>query len=117
MQKVLLLEDDLITVDLLTLLLEEAGYKTAHADNTDAAVELLENFTPDIFLSDWSIDGSVNAHEVARKVRNKNPQAKVIFVTGHSSDDLTPELADLGQFKVYQKPVEYEHIVDTLALN
>lgn len=114
MQKVLVLEDDIITVSLVLMLLEDAGYLPEHADTTDAAVASIERGVPDILLSDWTIDGSISAGDVARLLRERNPAAKIIFITGRSADELGPQLTGLDPFTLYQKPVEYEQIIDRL---
>lgn len=114
MKNVLVLEDDGIAVALLTSLLEEASYSIITANNTDEALAALSNFTPDIFLSDWSIPGTVDAREVALKIRTKNPSSQIIFITGFSPEDLNPKLADIPNCRIHQKPVDYEEIVSTL---
>ncbi len=114
MQQVLVLEDDIITVSLILMLLEEAGFATEHAGNTDDAIVSVNRTAPDILLSDWSLDGSVSAADVARLVRERNPDARVIFITGRSEEELGAQLAGLEPFTLFQKPVEYEAIIGTL---
>lgn len=114
MQKVLVLEDDIITVSLVLMLLEDAGYLPDHADTTDAAVSSINRGVPDILLSDWTIDGSISAGDVARLLREKNPEAQIIFITGRSADELGAQLSGLDPFTIYQKPVEYEDIISQL---
>ena len=114
MKNVLVLEDDGIAVALLTSLLEESSYSIITANNTDEAIAALSHFSPDIFLSDWSIPGTVDAREVALQIRSKNPSSQIVFITGFSPEDLHPNLSDIPNCRIYQKPVDYDEIISTL---
>lgn len=114
MKRVLLLEDDSISVMLITSLLQEAGFDIDCAETTDGALTLINRQVPDILLSDWSVDGSITAGDLARLLRSKNPQADIIFITGHSPEEIEPKLFGLDPFGLYRKPVEYEAIIEKL---
>ena len=114
MKNVLILEDDGIAVALLTSLLEESSYSIVTTSNTDEAIAALSRFTPDIFLSDWSIPGTVDAREVAIQIISKNPSSQIVFITGFSPEDLHPKLSDIPNCSIHQKPVDYEEIISSL---
>jgi len=115
-QNVLILEDDFFSVTILEMTLKEAGYNTVHYSDTDAALESLETLVPDILLSDWSLSGSISAAEVARAVRQKNPSAQIVFITGHQKEDIIHELHDLEPFGFLIKPIDFANLAAVIGL-
>jgi len=114
---VLILEDDFLSVMLLEKSLQEAGYKTIHFANTDGALKWIEENTPDILLTDWSLAGVASAADVARALRTKNPGARVIFITGYNQEDIADKLTNLEPFDFFIKPFDFESIAHMLSLS
>lgn len=89
--KILLIDDDEMSLELMAAILEEAGYSTLLAENAIAAAEIL-NSTPDVALlvCDMFMP-MINGIEFFRELRTQgNPQA-FILLTGN---DPTPLMAE-----------------------
>ncbi len=89
--KILLIDDDEMSLELMATILEEAGYNTLLAENAIAAAEIL-NSTPDVALlvCDMFMP-MINGIEFFRELRAQgNPQA-FILLTGN---DPTPLMAE-----------------------
>lgn len=89
--KILLIDDDEMSLELMAAILEEAGYSTLLAENAIAAAEIL-NSTPDVALlvCDMFMP-MINGIEFFRELRAQgNPQA-FILLTGN---DPTPLMAE-----------------------
>lgn len=102
---VLVVEDEEIVRDLVCEVLRGEGYQVAGAEGGAEALRLMreELRAVDLLISDLvmpEMDGS----EVARRVREISPLARVLFVSGYSESDI----ADYGlgelKFEVLQKP-------------
>ena len=115
LQTVLILEDDFFSVTLLEMSLQEAGYKTIHFADTDAALKGIEVETPDILLSDWALAGEASAADVARALRLKNPDARIIFITGYHREDINEKLQDLEPFDFLIKPIDFAHLAERIS--
>ena len=59
------------------------------------AVQRAEALQPDLILLDIGLPG-LNGIEAARRVRELAPEAKIIFLTQESSDDVVHEALSLG---------------------
>ena len=114
-QTVLILEDDFFSVTLLEMSLREAGYKTVHFSDTDAALQSIENDAPDVLLSDWSLAGTASAAEVARALRKRRPDARVVFITGYQREDIGEKLKDLEPFDFLIKPIDFANLVTRIS--
>lgn len=89
--KILLIDDDEMSLELMAAILEEAGYSTLLAENAIAAAEIL-NSTPDVALlvCDMFMP-MINGIEFFRELRAQgNPQA-FILLTGNDPTPLMTE--------------------------
>ncbi len=79
--KILIVEDELITVEVIRGVLEGRGYLvTGSADNGRKALELIEHERPDLILMDITIKGDIDGIELARIVGERH-RIPVIYLT------------------------------------
>ncbi|MFQ5917245.1 MAG: response regulator [Candidatus Binatia bacterium] len=77
-RKILLVEDNPATVDIIQTELEYLGYDSAVAENGQKAVDLAATFHPDLIVMDISLP-KMNGLEATTLIRN-NPQTQNIPV-------------------------------------
>jgi PAS domain S-box-containing protein len=87
-EQILLVEDDFAVLALTQRLLENAGYRVWKAATADEALELWR--TPaskvDLLLTDLVTPGTLTGRELAMRLHQEEPQLKVIFMSGYSSE-------------------------------
>ena len=65
-------------------ILEKAGYQVMEASDGPSAIALLQDDAPlDLLLADLEMP-ELLGDEMARRIRAKRPDLKVLFVTGHA---------------------------------
>lgn len=111
----IILEDDAVTAFLVKTLLEEAGIVSFSFSDSGEAIEKIESDEIDILLADWNVEGESSSLEVAKILRKKNPGSKIVFVTGHSGEELEQELQGFEGYTLFRKPVDYQMLVDGIA--
>lgn len=111
MPTVLLVEDDAFSAFALRSLLEGEGAEVVSCLDTDAASEALDQQTPDLLIADWCVGGAASTPEIARRVRERNPEAALIFVTGYPDEEVRKELRDLEPFRIIAKPVDFDEFL------
>ena len=79
--RILLVEDDLATLNNLSSLLREEGYEVAEAGDGGQAFKLLERNRFDLVLSDVVMPGA-NGFDVLDRVRCVSPSTPVILMSG-----------------------------------
>ena len=86
MAKVLLIDDEVTMVQMVTELLREEGHEVFPFSNYKAALEALETHQPELVISDLYLD-KTRAHgfEILQKARALNPPAVVIIITGFAT--------------------------------
>ena len=83
--RVLVIEDNLVNLDLVTDLLEVQGFSVAHARTAEEGLRLAQETTPDLILMDLSLPGMDGL--AATKVLRANPITRhltVIALTAHA---------------------------------
>jgi DNA-binding response OmpR family regulator len=95
-RSVLIIEDEHQICELLTDILEEAGFE-AHCACTDKAayVALAAGTRYAAVLVDINLGEGVTGFDVARFARRRDPSVPVLYVTGHATE---------GSFKAFGVP-------------
>ncbi|MHC4924860.1 MAG: response regulator [Planctomycetota bacterium] len=81
---VLVAEDDAGTRKFICATLRTEGYAVLEAESGPAALEVLERrkVEPMLLIADFIMPG-MNGGDLAGKVREKHPDARVLFISGH----------------------------------
>ncbi len=88
-ETVLVVEDDPRVRRLAVGILEWLGYAVLEADDGPSAIELLEdNDDVDIVFSDVVMPGGMSGFDVAAQAREIAPEAKILFVSGYSHEEM-----------------------------
>jgi len=92
--KLLIAEDDIFVRAMIAEFLRDVGYDVVEAENADEAVAVLESgMEIDLLFSDVKMPGSMNGCDLARQVREKWPDTRVILTSGYSSALIDAERA------------------------
>jgi DNA-binding NtrC family response regulator len=93
----LIVDDDVLQRQMLSLLLEESGYRVIECDRAEDAQRVLdEGVTALCFLmTDVELAGAMNGVELARIAKERNPRLDVVVTSGRP---LTQPLPDGTKF-------------------
>ncbi len=100
--------------------LASRGYTVLEAGNGIEAIEVIEKSDGkvDLVVSDVVMP-EMDGPTMARELRNRNPNLKIIFVSGYAEDAFQKHLPEHGQFAFLPKPFTLKQLVavvkDTLA--
>ena len=104
-ETVLLVEDDLATLRLTTLMLERQGYSVLVANSPGDAVSLAEENTGEIHLLVTDvIMPKMNGRDLAIKLQSLYPPIKVLFMSGYTADIIAHHGVLDGGVYFIQKP-------------
>src|SRR6476661_6764427 len=99
MAKVLLVDDEVTMVQMVTELLREDGHEVFPYSNYNAAIEALETHMPELVITDLYLDKTrAYGLEILQKARALNPPPVVIMVTGYASIETAVEAMKMGAF-------------------
>ena len=112
---VMVVDDDHDLCENLWDLLRERGYRVCLAHDEDEAAERLKGREFKVVLIDMKLPAGDGA-TVFRIVRQSNPQARTVVITGHRSemDQLVKKVMDEGADAVCYKPFDVPGLLSTL---
>jgi CheY-like chemotaxis protein len=113
---VLVVDDESAVRTFVDRVLRDAGYHTALAASGPEAVKIAELFGPfDLLLTDLLMPG-MTGDELARQLREHEPDLKVLYLTGYS-DQLFREKAILWQGEAFlDKPSTVNGLLEAVSL-
>lgn len=116
MYKIMLADDEGIVLDALTYIIRKSfgdQCQTRTAKSGRAAIELAEEFQPDIVLMDIRMPG-INGIDAIRELRQTHPSTIFIVVSAYDDFDYAKESIDLGVMAYITKPVRKAAAVEIL---
>lgn len=100
-ETVLVIDDDPDVRTLVEDFLNEMGYRTHVVESGEAALELLNEITPDVLVADFAMPGR-NGAEIGRAIRSRLPDLPILFFSGYA--DTAALEAAVGKAPLLRKP-------------
>jgi len=107
MLKILLIDDEAGIRKLLGISLRNEGYDVITAENGKRGIELFEQETPSIVLTDIKMP-ETDGIDILKRIKQINPEAEVIVITGHADMKLAVKSLQLEASDFITKPVSDE---------
>lgn len=104
MQKILIIDDNLLEAELIINILKENGYESTFAPDGASGIKELDINHYDLILTDLMMPG-VDGMAVLNHVVSKFPKTKCIILTGHASIKGSVAAIKKGAFDYITKPI------------
>lgn len=113
MMKIIVVDDDKIVALSLKTIIEAKGIEVlAIGESGEQAVELYEQYNPDILLMDI-IMGGIDGIETGKQIINRHKDAKILYLTTFSDDEYIVKALNMGA-KGYILKQDFQGIVPAL---
>lgn len=110
LNKILLLEDDLLFSETLTDLLEENGYEVVHAPNGQKALDVTFGFKFDIYLLDINVP-LIGGMTLLKELRDAGDNTPAIFLTSHKDKEILKQGFLSGGDDFITKPFDTDELL------
>ncbi len=111
MAKVLLVDDDVTMVQMVSELLRAEGHEVVPFTNGAAALDALESVAPELVVTDLYLDANrPHGLEMLAKARTLSPPATVIMITGYGSVETAVSAMKQGAFDYLEKPFKIDDL-------
>ena len=117
-QKVLLIEDNVDSAEMMQLLFEELGHSVSVAWDGQTGLELAEKIVPDTVFCDIGLPGAMNGYAVAKEIRRRQALSGIylIALTGYVHPE-DVRRAEMAGFDLHiAKPVGLDVLEGAVAL-
>jgi two-component system, cell cycle response regulator DivK len=115
MSRVLLVDDNATSRDMLSRRLARSGFEVTAASDGRSAVELAASLLPDLILMDISMPG-ISGFEATRRLKADPTTGTipVIFLTAHTQREDEEQAVAAGADGFATKPVEFACLLETI---
>jgi DNA-binding NtrC family response regulator len=111
MAKVLLIDDEVTMVQMVTELLRREGHEVFPFSSYAAAVETLETQCPELVITDLYLDKTrTHGLEILQKARALNPPSTVIVITAYATIETAVDAMKKGAFDYLEKPFKVDDL-------
>jgi DNA-binding NtrC family response regulator len=112
---VLVVDDERMVADTLTMIFDRAGFETFTAYNGKGALEIASGIAPDILVSDVDMP-LMNGVELAMTMMRIVPKCRVLLFSGHATfADLASARASGYDFPLLPKPVHPSVMIESVS--
>jgi CheY-like chemotaxis protein len=109
--RVLVAEDDPLVLLSIAEFLRDEGFEVIEAHTGEKALALFPHHQRiHVLLTDIRMPGRVDGWELARRIRDQDPDVAVIYVTGYSDLPASPVSGSL----FFNKPYRMERIIEDI---
>ena len=112
--RILFVNDDPDTYDLVTYSLEEIGYETTVALNITTGLELAKTQDFDFILIDWYFEDGMGT-QLCESIRLFDKVTPIFFYTGECRKDEIKKALAAGAQGCFLKPVDVDDFLNTLS--
>ncbi len=113
MKQILVIDDEKPTLGMFELFLGAYGYEVLTAENALEGLKIFEKEKPPIVITDIKMPG-MDGLEILRRIKEIDPAAEVIVITGHGDMDLAVKAMSLRATDFINKPIQKTALDDAL---
>ena len=113
--KILVVDDEETVREMLVTYLETEGYDVGTADSGVTALQVIEEFKPQVVLLDIRMP-DMDGLQCLRSIMKQNPDIAVVMMSGFVSEQIARKTLELGAFDYINKPISLEHLMRILQL-
>ncbi|MDR1578725.1 MAG: response regulator, partial [Synergistaceae bacterium] len=114
-QKTILAVDDAaFFLNMLKMYMLGTGHKLICVNSGDAALQYLATHSADLFILDIEMPG-MDGYELARKIREKEEKAHIIFLTGNAKRENVYKAIKVGASDFITKPITQAQVLARIA--
>ncbi|MFN3233782.1 MAG: sigma-54-dependent transcriptional regulator [Alphaproteobacteria bacterium] len=109
---ILIVDDEADIRELIAGLLEDEGYETRTAGDSDSALAEIETRRPSLVVLDIWLQGSrLDGLELLDFIHRDHPGVPVIIISGHGNIETAVSAIKRGAFNFIEKPFESDHLL------
>jgi len=105
--KILFIDDEKDIREVMTITLEDAGYKVVTAENGQTGIRLCQEIAPQIVITDIRMP-KMDGIQVLETLKSMNPDIEVIVVTAFGEMDISIQALQLDASDFITKPINDE---------
>lgn len=112
MQNILIVDDQSDIRILIQGILEDEGYTTSSAKDSQSAEQSISETKPDLVILDiWLENSELDGMELLKKIKKSYADTPVIMISGHGSIETAVKAIHLGAYDFIEKPFKTDKLL------
>jgi two-component system, NtrC family, nitrogen regulation response regulator NtrX len=112
MSDILIVDDERDIRELISDILEDEGYSTRLAGNSDDAMKLIHEARPGLLILDiWLKDSKMDGIDILKAVKTDYPEVPVVIISGHGNIEIAVAAIKQGAYDFIEKPFNIDQLL------
>ncbi|WP_147105549.1 sigma-54 dependent transcriptional regulator [Tateyamaria sp. syn59] len=112
MSDILIVDDERDIRELISDILEDEGYATRLAGNSDDAMAAINTAEPALIILDiWLKDSRMDGIDILKAVKRDNPGVPVVIISGHGNIEIAVAAIKQGAYDFIEKPFNIDQLL------
>jgi len=109
---ILIVDDETDIRELIGGILEDEGYETRLAGDSDSALAAVAERRPSLVILDIWLQGSrLDGLDVLKRIKHDHPDLPVVIISGHGNIETAVSAIKLGAYDYIEKPFKADRLV------
>lgn len=109
---ILIIDDEADIRELVAGILQDEGYETRLAHNSDAALTEIGQRRPSLIILDiWLMGSKLDGLELLNIIKEKHPEVPVIIISGHGNIETAVAAIKRGAYEYFEKPFKADRLL------
>ena len=111
MSDILIVDDERDIRELVSDILEDEGYSTRTAANSESCLAELEKERPNLIILDiWLKDSAMDGIDILKHVKKTMPEIPVVIISGHGNIEIAVAAIKQGAYDFIEKPFNIDQL-------
>lgn len=112
MGDILIVDDERDIRELISDILEDEGFATRLAGNSDDAMAAVNTEQPALMILDiWLKDSKMDGIDILKTVKRDNPDVPVVIISGHGNVEIAVAAIKQGAYDFIEKPFNIDQLM------
>ncbi|KGM88733.1 Response regulator [Roseovarius mucosus DSM 17069] len=112
MSDILIVDDERDIRELISDILEDEGYSTRRAGNSDEAMAAIAAEQPGLLILDiWLKDSHMDGIDILKTVKREYPDVPVVIISGHGNIEIAVAAIKQGAYDFIEKPFNIDQLM------
>ncbi|KFI27229.1 nitrogen assimilation response regulator NtrX [Paenirhodobacter enshiensis] len=112
MSDILIVDDEKDIRELISEILNDEGYKTRLAANSDDCMAQIEAAVPALMVLDiWLKDSRMDGIDILKTVKREHPDVPIIIISGHGNIEIAVAAIKQGAYDFIEKPFNIDQLM------
>lgn len=112
MSDILIVDDERDIRELISDILEDEGYTTRLAGNSEEAMTEINTEPPSLLILDiWLKDSKMDGIDILKTVKRDNPDVPVVIISGHGNIEIAVAAIKQGAYDFIEKPFNIDQLL------